>query len=215
MIRMTRRAMTTLLLATAIAAGTAAAQTATPPGSPAPAVDPVRLRGTIDSVAADSLELTTRGGNAMHVQLGNGVRITHIVKSTLETIQPGSYIGTAAAPQADGTLRAMEVHIFPPSMRGAGEGSRPWDVGGEGASMTNGTVGSLVSANGRIATVKYGNDEKTITIPTDAPIVTFEPADASALKAGAKVVVVGRPVADNSITATSISVGKDGLVPPM
>ena len=100
-------------------------------------------------------------------------------------------------------------------MRGAGEGNRPWDLGGEGASMTNGTVGSLVSASGRVATVKYGNDEKQLLIPDDAPIVAFEPADASALKAGAKVVVVGRPVTDGAVTAISINVGKDGLVPPM
>lgn len=215
MIGMTRRAMTLLFVASAMTAGAAAAQTAPTPAVPAPAVETIRLRGTIDSVSAESLELTTRGGSAVHVQLNSGVRVTHIVKSALENIQPGSYIGAAAAPQADGTLRALEVHIFPPSMRGAGEGNRPWDLGGEGASMTNGTVGSLVSASGRVATVKYGNDEKQILIPDDAPIVTFEPADASALKAGAKVVVVGRPVTDGVVTAISINVGKDGLVPPM
>jgi hypothetical protein len=215
MIGMTRRAMTLLFVASAMTAGATAAQTAPTPGVPTPAVETIRLRGTIDSMSAESLELTTRGGSAVHVHLNGGVRVTHIVKSALENIQPGSYIGAAAAPQADGTLRALEVHIFPPSMRGAGEGNRPWDLGGEGASMTNGTVGSLVSASGRVATVKYGNDEKQILIPDDAPIVTFEPADASALKAGAKVVVVGRPVTDGAVTALSISVGKDGLVPPM
>jgi hypothetical protein len=215
MIGMTRRATAILFVASAMAAGAAAAQTAPASGVPTPAVETIRLRGTIDSVSAESLELTTRGGSAVHVLLNGGVRVTHIVKSALETIQPGSYIGSAAAPQADGTLRALEVHIFPPSMRGAGEGNRPWDLGGEGASMTNGTVGSLVSASGRIATVTYGNEEKQILIPEDAPIVAFEPADASALKAGAKVVVVGRPVTDGAVAALSISVGKDGLVPPM
>ncbi len=208
MIGMMRRAVTFLFfVASAMTAGTAAAQTAPDSGVPTPAVETIRLRGTIDSVSAESLELTTRGGSAVHVQLNSGVRVTHIVKSALENIQPGSYIGTAAAPQADGTLRALEVHIFPPSMRGAGEGNRPWDLGGEGASMTNGTVGSLVSASGRVATVKYGNDEKQIVIPDDAPIVAFEPADASALKAGAKVVVVGRPVTDSAITACSAPFG--------
>ncbi|CAO3440450.1 hypothetical protein [Azospirillum endophyticum] len=215
MTAMTRRKIaalfaTLLVTAGAITAGAATAQTTPPSGA-----DPVRLRGTIESVAGDALELTTRSGGAVHVQVPAGSRLTYIVKNSLENIQPGSYIGTAAVPQADGTLRALEVHIFPPGMRGTGEGSRPWDLGGDGGSMTNGTVGSLVSASGRVATVKYGNDEKRILIPDDVPVVTFEPADPSALTAGAKVIVVGRPVAEGAVVASSISIGKDGLTPPM
>lgn len=210
MIGNTKRMITALITASTLIAGAAVAQTAPPLG-----VEAVRLRGTIDSVAADSVVMTTRGGDALHVQVPGGVRVSYIVKDSLENIQPGSYIGTAAVLQPDGTLQALEVHIFPPAMRGAGEGSRPWDLGGEGASMTNGTVGSLVSTSGRVATVKYGNDEKRIVIPDDVPVVTFEPADVSVLKVGAHVVVVGRPVAEGAVVASSINVGKNGLIPPM
>lgn len=205
-----RRVMILLFAGSALMSGLAAAQTA-----PAAGPGPARLRGTIDSVVPGSLELTTRTGGKVHIQVPGTVRVSYIVKDSLGNIQPGSYIGTAAAPQPDGTLRALEVHVFPPNMRGTGEGSRPWDQGGEGSSMTNGTVGSLVGTNGRTATVKYGDSEKQIVIPDDVPVVTFEPADPSALKAGLKVVVAGQRAEDGTVTATSINVGKDGLVPPM
>jgi hypothetical protein len=173
------------------------------------------LRGTIDAVSGDALDVTVRGGNKVPVLLPPTVRTTYVVPAKLSDIQPNSFIGTAAAPQPDGTLKALEVHVFPPSMRGTGEGFRPYDLEGGGSTMTNGTVGNVVGTSGRIATVKYGNEEKRVLIPDDVPIVAFEPTDRSALKSGAKVVINGQRSADGTITATSVSIGKDGLTPPM
>ena len=175
-----------------------------------------RLRGTIDSVGGNGFEMTTRGGTKAHVHLAANVRITLIVAAKMADIQPGSYIGTAATHEPDGTLRALEVHVFPPSMRGRGEGFRPFEVEGGGeATMTNGTVGSLVTTAGRVATVKYGNEEKRVLIPDDVPIVSFEDADQSALKPGAKIIVSGSRNGDGMLTAATINVGKDSLTPPM
>jgi hypothetical protein len=143
------------------------------------------------------------------------VRTTYVITAKLSDIQPNSYIGTAAAPQPDGTLKALEVHVFPPSMRGSGEGFRPYDLEGGGSTMTNGTVGSLVGTSGRVATVKYGNEEKKVLIPDDVPVVSFEPTDRSALKPGAKVIINGQRSPDGTVTAASINIGKDGLTPPM
>ena len=182
--------------------------------APAAAPGPVRLRGAIDAVGPDFLDVTTRSGSKVHMQLPGTARVVAVVSAKLSDIAPDSYIGTAAAPQPDGSLKALEVHIFPPSMRGAGEGSRPWDLGG-GSTMTNGTVGSLVGTSGRTATVRYGDGEKKVVIPDDVPIVTFDPSDRTALKPGAKVVVNGQRAADGSLTVASVSVGKDGLAPPM
>ena len=105
-------------------------------------------------------------------------------------IKEGSYVGTAAVPQADGTLKALEMQVFPPSMRGVGEGSRDWDLGA-GSSMTNGTVGSLVAAKGRTITITYKGGEKRVVVPDDVPVVTYEPADRTALTAGANVLING------------------------
>lgn len=174
-----------------------------------------RLRGMIDAISEDALDITTRGGNKVHVMVPADVRTTYVIAAKLSDIQPNSYIGTAAAPQPDGTLKALEVHVFPPSMRGAGEGFRPYDLEGGGSTMTNGTVGSLVGTNGRMATVKYGNEEKKVLIPDDVPVVSFEPTDRSALKPGAKVIISGQKSPDGTITATRINIGKDNLTPPM
>jgi Domain of unknown function (DUF5666) len=176
---------------------------------------PARLRGTIEAVSADSLDVTVRGGNKVHVVVPANVRTTYVIPAKLSDIQPNSYVGTAAAPQPDGTLKALEVHVFPPSMRGTGEGFRPYDLEGGGSTMTNGTVGTLVGTSGRTATVKYGNDQKKVLIPDDVPVVSFEPTDRSALRLGAKVIINGQRSSGGTVTAASINIGKDGLTPPM
>jgi len=176
---------------------------------------PVRLRGTIEAASDGALYLLVRGGSTVHVLLPGTLRTTYVVAAKLSDIQPDSFIGTAAAPQPDGTLKALEVHVFPPSMRGTGEGFRPYDLEGGGSTMTNGTVGSLVGTTGRTATVRYGNEEKKVLIPDDVPVVSFEPTDRSALKAGAKVVVNGQRAADGTVTVAAVNIGKDGLTPPM
>lgn len=207
---MNRRELLTCCAVLALISAPALAQSGT--GGQA---GPVRLRGTIDAVSGDSMDVTVRDGTKFHVVVPGNVRTTYVIVAKLSDIQPNSYIGTAAAPQADGTLKALEVHVFPPSMRGSGEGFRPYDLEGGGSTMTNGTVGSLVGTNGRIATVKYGNEEKKVLIPEDVPVVSFEPTDRSALKPGAKVTINGQRSPDGTVTAASVNIGKDGLTPPM
>jgi hypothetical protein len=175
---------------------------------------PARLRGTIDEVATDGLQLTLRDNTKTTVKLPANVRIVWLTEAQPGDIQKGSYVGTAAIPQPDGSLKALEVQVFPPSMRGIGEGTRPWDTG-PGSSMTNGTVGSLMSANGRVITITYKGGEKRVLVPDGVPIVTYEPADRAALTVGAHVLINGTRAADGTFTPISISVGKNGLVPPM
>ena len=175
---------------------------------------PARLRGKIDAVSADSVQLTLRNGTKTEAKLPDSARVTWLTVAQASQIQPGSYVGTAAVPQPDGTLKALEVQVFPPSMRGVGEGTRDWDLGAQ-SSMTNGTVGSMVAANGRTITITYKGGEKKVVVPDDVPIVTYEPTDRSALTVGANVLINGTRAADGTVTAANVSVGKDGLVPPM
>jgi hypothetical protein len=113
---------------------------------------------------------------------------------------------------------AQEVHIFPESMRGTGEGSRPYDLG-EHSSMTNGTVDTTAEQVERVGehtlTIKYKDGQKKIVVSADTPVVEFEPADAKALVPGAHVYVIAQRAADGSLTALRVNVGKNGLVPPM
>lgn len=124
-------------------------------------------------------------------------------------------MGTAATTQPDGTLVAKDVHIFPESMGGAGEGHRDFDLAPK-STMTNGTVGQeMKSTSGNIPTVTYKGGEKSIVVPPDAPVVMFVPGSEAMLVAGSHVRIQARKGGDGTLTAERVTGGKDGLVPPM
>jgi hypothetical protein len=173
-----------------------------------------RVRGTIDSVSAHEMLLTTRSGEKTSLKLADDVGVTIIAPIAIDAIKPGSFIGTAAMTQPDGTLKALEIQVFPEAMRGVGEGHRPWDLGTD-STMTNGTVGDLKVANGRTLQLTYKGGEKTVFVPPNAPVITYEPGTRAALTASAHVIVTATTNPDGTLTATRIGVGKDGLVPPM
>ncbi|MGF6542537.1 hypothetical protein OKW32_005887 [Paraburkholderia youngii] len=202
----TLRALAVPALAAALFATTfaALAQTAVPTG----------VRGTVTSLSGDLLKVHTRDGQDVDVKLAADTPIRGVTLANVTDIKPDSYVGTAAIPQSDGTLKALEVHVFPPSMRGSGEGHRPWDLGAN-STMTNGTVGSLVVSNGRTITVKYKDGEKKIVIPQDVPIVSLEPGSRALLTPGSKVVLFAHKEADGSMAAIFISAGEHGVTPPM
>ena len=175
---------------------------------------PTRVRGAITAIEGDSLKVHSNKGEDLQVNLTQDTQVRGVTLAQVSEIKPGSYIGSAAMPNADGTLTALEVHVFPPAMAGTGDGHRAFDLK-EGSSMTNGTVGDLVVSNGRTLTVKYKGGEQKIVVPDDVPIVNLEPGDRSLLKPGVKVVMFASQAADGTVTAQAISAGKDGVTPPM
>lgn len=174
----------------------------------------VGVRGAITAMDGDTMQVKVNGGEDVTVHLTQATQVRAVTLAKIDEIKPGSYIGSAAMPNADGTLTALEVHVFPPAMAGTGDGHRAFDLK-EGSSMTNGTVGDLVVSNGRTLTVKYKGGEKKIVVPEGVPIVNLEAGDRSLLKAGVKVVLFAAQGADGTITAQAISAGKDGVTPPM
>lgn len=185
-------------------------------GAPAFAQAPAitRVRGTIDTVDPADIAVTTKAGDKVTLKLADKVSYTIIAPIAMAAIKPGSFIGTAAVNQPDGTLKALEIQVFPESMRGVGEGHRDWDLGA-GSSMTNGTVGDLKVSKGRLLTLTYKGGEQKVYVPENAPVITYEPATRDALKPGAHIIAFVARNADGSQTATRVGVGKDGLVPPM
>ncbi len=173
-----------------------------------------RVRGTIDAVDGTSMHVTTRSGEHLTMKLAADAGYTLIEPISIEAIKPGSFIGTAAVTQPDGTLKALEIQVFPESMRGVGEGHRPWDLG-TGSTMTNGTVGDLKVTNGRLLTLTYKGGEQKVFVPEKVPVITYEPATRDALKKGAHIIAFVAKGEDGTLTATRVGVGKDGLVPPM
>ncbi|MCJ2036797.1 hypothetical protein [Methylobacterium sp. J-068] len=174
----------------------------------------VRIRGTIEAVDGAHVTIKPRLGASVQVTLAESVRVATANNARIGDIQPDSYIGTAATPQPDGTLKALEVAVFAPSMRGTGDGHYPWDLEKE-STMTNGAVGTLSGTGDRTIRVTYKGGEKTITVPEGVPVVSLAPGDRSAIKAGARVVAVTRADANGVAVADRVIVGENGTVPPM
>jgi hypothetical protein len=174
----------------------------------------VRLRGVIEKVDGNTVMAKSDKGDALKINLADKMLVVGVVKASLADIKPGDFIGSGAMPQPDGSQKAIEVHIFAESMRGTGEGFRPWD-GAPNSTMTNGTVGTAVTGvNGPVITVKYKDGEKNIVVTPDVPIVRYVIGDMSAVKPGvafAIVAAVKQP--DGSFNINRINVGKDGVVP--
>jgi hypothetical protein len=184
--------------------------------SPAFAQTTATLRGTIDAVAPDgAISAHSRSGEAAILRLKPGARITAVIPATAADLKPGAYIGVAAAPDADGALKALEVHVFPESMRGVGEGFRPFDLTPQ-STMTNGALTVRVeNADGPKLTVNYAGGSQTIQLDAATKIVAFTPGDAAELKPGAAILARGAKAADGAIEAQVIIVGRNGVVPPM
>ena len=174
-----------------------------------------RIRGDIASIEGPKLQVVTRTGDKVAIELDDKYSVSAVVPADVATIKPGTYVGTATMPQPDGTQRALEVLIFPEAARGSGEGHYPWDLQ-PGSMMTNATVAQILSVDqAHRMTLKYKDGEQTVAVPAGAPIVTLEPGDRAMLKPGAHVIVSATPRADGVLTASRVTVGKDGLVPPM
>jgi hypothetical protein len=218
------KAMVTAALV--VLAGTAFAEQ-----PPAPAAR--RIRGAVGEVTGSGFTVKTPDGQAVKVQMGESARIATVSSADLGAIAQNEFVGTAAVPQAGGSLRALEVHIFPESMRGTGEGHQPWDLEA-GSTMTNGTVAGVAGAsapqstmtNANVAKVAKGAEgvtlvlmhpkgQQTVFVPAGTPVVRLTPADRSALVPGARVFAVGSPGTDGSVTAARVYVGVGGVAPPM
>ena len=200
----TRRAAALVLC---LAANLGFAQAVSPPAQS------VRVRGTVQSLAPGLLTVKDRSGEVVELVLPEKLAVSEVFPMALADIQPGSFIGTAAMPQADGSERAIAVTVFPESARGAGEGHRSFDLLPQ-STMTNATVADvLASASGRTLQLKYKDGARAIVVPPDAPIVSFRPGDRSLLVPGASVSLAAQ-VVDGKPTISRISAGRNGFALP-
>ena len=206
MVYVTRRVIGGMALASMLAVSASFAQQ--PP--------PVRVRGTVEGADGPMLTVKTREGAAVKVKLTDNVAVRGIIKASLADIKDNSFIGVTGIPQADGSQKAVEIHIFPEAMRGTGEGHRPWDLQ-PGSTMTNATVAQMVKAvDGQTITLKYKDGEKKIVVVPETAIVTYVPGSKDELKPGAKIFIgAAAKKEDGTLEAAAVSVGRDGITPPM
>jgi hypothetical protein len=203
---MTRRIFGTSAFVLVLAASMAAAQQP----------QMVRVRGTIESVDGQVLTVKGRDGATVTVKLAEGAPVRTVVKRSLADVKQGTFVGITAMPQPDGTQKAVEIHIFPESMRGTGEGHRPWDLM-PNSTMTNANVETEVaSADGKELVLKYKDGEKKFIVPANAEVVEFAPGTTADLKPGERVfVVAAKKLPDGTLEAPAVTVGSKGVDPPM
>jgi hypothetical protein len=197
------RAVATSSLALICAAGPALAQEA------------VRIRGTIEHIEGPIFDVKTRDGAEVKLTVSDNPLLVGVVKSTVADIKPGMFVGSTGMMQTDGTQKAIEVHIFPESMRGTGEGHYDWDLKPK-SKMTNASVEETVSGvNGQILSVKYKDGEKKILVTPDTAVVKYVKGDRSDIKPGTKIFVAAKKQAGGTFQTSRITYGEDGLTPPM
>ena len=182
----------------------------------AQAPDVVRVRGTIQSVDGSMLDVKARDGADMKIKLADNAQVRTVVGKTIADVKQGLFVGITAMPQPDGTQKAVEIHIFPEAARGTGEGHRPWDLM-PGSTMTNANVDSEVAVtDGKKLVLKYKDGDKTFIVPDNVKVVMFAPGATADIKPGAKIFIVGaKKLPDGTLEAPAITVGTNGVDPPM
>ena len=200
---------------------------------------PERIRGTVDSVGNGVMTVRTAAGTKQ-VTLAPDTKYAWVVKSSLDEVKDGKFIGTAT--KGDNPPTAIEVVVFPASMNGTAEGHYAWDsiqdttaVGKQltKSKMTNGTIKSSstpltkskmtngtikqgsMSGKDKMITVTYDKgQELKIAVPPSAPIVALDPADMGIVTKGATIFTVAAPSSDK-LDAKLVLVGKGDVKPPM
>lgn len=203
-----------------------------------------RVRGTVTSITGDTLSVHTTAGEDVSIMLGSDTKYLRVEKSSLGDIEKGSYIGTATK-EVGSMLIALEVVVFPPSMKGAGEGHYGWDKipdttvsGGAttNSAMTNGSVAAVSTSsqtpavnsamtNGSVSATSSEKGAKQLTVTYkggEQTILVPPTAPIVTFKPGAKsevtkgaTVFVNATKDDGKVTANAVAVGSEGVKPPM
>jgi hypothetical protein len=199
------------------------------------AAAPTRIRAVVTAATETSITIKSADGQTQTIGLTPGTKFAGATQATLGAVHAGEFIGTATKSVA-GKMVALEVVIFPDSMRGTGEGHYGWDTINDttaraatvSSSMTNGSVSMAMPArktgssmtNGNISadsgsgggtqiTVTYQGGEQIIDVPATAPVVQLAPATRSVLAAGLPVFIVAAG-AHGDYTALRVIVGLNG-----
>jgi hypothetical protein len=179
------------------------------------AAERTRVAGTVTKLDGDRLTVKAADGGTQTVMLSADAQIYGVEKRRFSDIKPGDFVASGGVRGTDGQIHAVELRIFPESMRGVGEGQRPWDVKPEGV-MTNATVGTVSqTTDGGIVHVTYKGGESQYVVGPDVPVLAYVLADRTLLKTGAAVVTIAVKQADGSFVTNRVTAEKDGVKPPM
>jgi hypothetical protein len=182
---------------------------------PAAAQDTVRVRGTVERIEGPVYIVKTRDGSEVKlVTTEDKPLFVAIVPATMKDIKQGMYVGSAGTMQEDGTQKAIEVHIFPESMRGTGDGHYDWDLLPK-SKMTNGSVEQAVTGvDGPVLHVKYKDGEKKLVVTPQTVVVTYEFGKREEVQPGTKIFIsAAKKQPDGTLLTPRITYGRNGEGP--
>jgi hypothetical protein len=182
---------------------------------PAAAQDTVRVRGTVERIDGQVFVVKTRDGSEVKLTtVTDHPLFVAIVPGKMSDIKAGMYVGSAGMMQEDGMQKAIEVHIFPESMRGTGDGHYEWDLMPK-SKMTNGNVEQAVTGvDGPVLSVKYKDGEKKLVVTPQTVVVTYEMGKREDIQSGTKIfVAAAKKQADGTLQTPRITYGRNGEGP--
>jgi hypothetical protein len=181
---------------------------------PASAQETVRIRGTIERIEGPVYVVKNRDGAELKLTVTDNPLFVAIVPAKMADIKQGMFVGSAGMMQPDGTQKAIEVHIFPESMRGTGEGHYDWDLLPK-SKMTNANVEQAVtSVDGQVLSVKYKDGEKKLLVTPETVVVTYEIGKKDEVQPGTRIfVAAAKKQPDGTVQAPRITYGRNGQAP--
>ena len=177
------------------------------------------VKGKLEAVTHDSISIQTQSG-IVRVAIQQPLTTYRQAPSDLSHVTSSSYVGVASAKQPDGTEMATQIKIFPPELRGAGEGSSMMEAAAGGMShsrMTNGSVSRPVSAmshsrmtngtvqkgNGTTLVVHYQDGVEQVSVPASVPVTQVVPGKVN-LVPGDTIYAATTKQSDGALTTNKI-----------
>ena len=211
-----------LLIPLLAAASSVAAQVM----SPAPADEPIRIRGEVTEVNGSTIVVKTTKGITMPLALTDSVGVFSLTPSSYTDVAFGTYVGAVSVKLGENVFspivrdslswlhRGFELRVIDESLRGIAVGHTRWDLTPESV-ITHGWVDDMEE---RVISIKYGpteEEETDVEVPRDVPVLRMSLGDRSLVRPGAGVLIGAQAGADGKHSAIFVFVGKDGIVPPM
>jgi Domain of unknown function (DUF5666) len=170
-------------------------------GAP-PSPPPTSMTGTIASVGSDSVVVTT-AARRERVRMTATTRVEDWVPAQLADIKTGDMVGVTSRKEMNGSLTAVEIHIFPAGRQTRG---RQFPMAND-TMMTNAPVTSVVSAvSGRSLTLSYGGKPVKINVLASTDIRRITAGTRGELRAGRRITAFGTANDDGSLAARTVIV---------
>jgi len=178
-------------------------------------VTPVRVRGEIAGVSANSVTVKTGSGESK-LELAPDAKVFVLTPANAEAVATETVIGAAGTQPQKERVKAAVVVIYSQGSAGTSDDYLTWDLKPD-STMRNGVVRSVENGpEGRVVTLSYPQGGATVVIPPDATVMTLAQADHGLLKKGAHIFVPSAEKrSDGTFMVDMVAVGKDGFEPPL